>query len=131
MLQENRGRIFQQRRNLPENLSSKEFRTAKGFSSSLIHGWLRLCCKSFLLEKRKHTPPCSSGFYSQKVADVWKKDVWDFQASFQTFIELQFSLGNERKDSKNLKFQTRPGTPRRPSPDIGFLYLPPAWKVLL
>ena len=25
---------------------------------------------------------------SQKTADVWKKDVWDFQAISQTFLEL-------------------------------------------
>ena len=37
MLPENQGRIFQQRRNLPENLSSKEFRTATAFSSFLSH----------------------------------------------------------------------------------------------
>ena len=35
LLPENRGIIFQQRRNLPENLSSKEFRTATAFSSFL------------------------------------------------------------------------------------------------
>ena len=34
-LPENRGIIFQQRRNLPENLSSREFRTATAFSSFL------------------------------------------------------------------------------------------------
>ena len=34
-LPENQGIIFQQRRNLPENLSSKEFLTATAFSSSL------------------------------------------------------------------------------------------------
>ena len=38
VLPENRGRIFQQRRNLPENLSSKEFRTATAFSSFLSLG---------------------------------------------------------------------------------------------
>ena len=32
VLPENRGRIFQQRRNLPETLSSKEFRTTTAFS---------------------------------------------------------------------------------------------------
>ena len=26
----------------------------------------------------------------QKAADVWKKDVWDFQAFSQTFLELDF-----------------------------------------
>ena len=31
----NRGRIFQQRRNLPENLSSREFQTATAFPSFL------------------------------------------------------------------------------------------------
>ena len=45
-----------------------------------------------------------------------KKDVWDFQAASQTFIELRFSLGNEGKDSKNLNSQIWPGTPRRPAP---------------
>ena len=38
VLPENRGRIFQQRRNLPENLSSKEFQTATAFSSFLNKG---------------------------------------------------------------------------------------------
>ena len=33
----------------------------------------------------------------QKAADVWKEDVWDFQALSQTFFELRFSLGNEGK----------------------------------
>ena len=54
-------------------------------------------------------------FLVQKAADVWKKDVWDFQAFSQTFLELRFSLGNEGKDGKNLNSQTWPGTPRRPS----------------
>ena len=36
----------------------------------------------------------------QKGADVWKKDVWDFQVFFQTFLELRFSLGNKGKDRK-------------------------------
>ena len=27
---------------------------------------------------------------NQKTADVWKKDVWDFQAFSQTFLELRF-----------------------------------------
>ena len=53
---------------------------------------------------------------SQKAADVWKKDVWGFQAFSQTFFELQFSLGNEGKKGKNLSSQTWPGSPRRPSP---------------
>ena len=53
---------------------------------------------------------------SQKAADVWKTDVWDFQAFSQTFLELRFSLGNEGKDSTYLNSQTWPGTPRRPSP---------------
>ena len=35
VLPENRGIIFQQRRNLPENLSSKEFQTATAFLSFL------------------------------------------------------------------------------------------------
>ena len=52
---------------------------------------------------------------SQKAADVWKKDVWGFQAFSQTFLELRVSLGNEGKDGKNLNSQTWPGTPRRPS----------------
>ena len=51
----------------------------------------------------------------QKAADVWKKDVWDFQSFSQTSLELRFSLGNEGKDGKNLNSQTWPGTPRRPS----------------
>ena len=34
----------------------------------------------------------------QKAADVWKKDVWDFQAFSQTSLELRFLLGNEGKD---------------------------------
>ena len=49
-------------------------------------------------------------------ADVWKKDVWDFQVFSQIFFELRFSLGNEGKDGKNLNSQTWPGSPRRPSP---------------
>ena len=53
--------------------------------------------------------------FAQKAADVWKKDVWDFQAFSQTFLELRFSLENEGKDGKNLNSQTWPGTPRRPS----------------
>ena len=52
----------------------------------------------------------------QKAADVWKKDVWDFQAFSQTSLELRFALGYEGKDGKNLNSQTWPGTPRRPSP---------------
>ena len=51
-----------------------------------------------------------------EAADVWKKDVWDFQAFSQTFFELRFSIGNEGKDCKNSSSQTWPGTPRRPSP---------------
>ena len=42
----------------------------------------------------------------QKAEDVWKKDVWDFQAFSQTFLELRFSLGNEGKGGKNLNSQT-------------------------
>ena len=57
-----------------------------------------------------------SGTEFQKAADVWKKDVWDFQVFSQTFLELRFSLGNEGKDGKNLNSQTWPGTPRRPPP---------------
>ena len=57
----------------------------------------------------------------QKAADVWKKDVWNFQAFSQTLLELQFSLGNEGKDGKNLNSQTWPGTPRHPRP--------PDWSV--
>ena len=52
----------------------------------------------------------------QKVADVWKKAVWNFQAFSQTFFELRFSLGNEGRDSKILNSQTWLGSPRRPSP---------------
>ena len=52
----------------------------------------------------------------QKTADVWKKDVWDFQTFSHTSLELRFSLGNEGKDGMNLNSQTWPGTPRRPSP---------------
>ena len=54
--------------------------------------------------------------FFQKTADVWKKDVWDFQAFSQTFFELRFSLGNEGKGGRNLNSQTWPETPRRPSP---------------
>ena len=46
----------------------------------------------------------------QKPADVWKTDVWEFQAFSQTFLQLRFSLGNQGKDSKNLNSQTWPGT---------------------
>ena len=42
---------------------------------------------------------------AQKAADVWKKDVWDFQVLSQTFLELQFSQGKEGKDGKNLNSQ--------------------------
>ena len=34
---------------------------------------------------------------SQKTADVWKKDVWDFQGSSQTFSELEFSQEMKEK----------------------------------
>ena len=54
--------------------------------------------------------------FGQKAADVWTKDIWDFEAFSQTLLELRFSLGNEGKDGKNLNSQTWPGTPRRPSP---------------
>ena len=53
---------------------------------------------------------------TQKAADVWKKDVWDFQAFSQSFFELRVSLGNEGEDGKSLNSQTWPGSPRRPSP---------------
>ena len=56
------------------------------------------------------------GSETRKAADVSKKDVWDFQVFSQTFFELRFSLGTERKDVKNLNSQTWPGTPRRPPP---------------
>ena len=36
MLSENQGTIFQQRRNVPENLFSKEFRAVTALSSFLI-----------------------------------------------------------------------------------------------
>ena len=49
-------------------------------------------------------------------ADIWKKDVLDFQAFSQTFFELRFSLGNEGKASKNPSSQTWPGSPRRRPP---------------
>ena len=62
----------------------------------------------------------------QKTADVWKKDVWDFQAFSQTFLELRFSLGNDGKGGRNLNSQTWPGTPRRPSPRHP---QPPEWKI--
>ena len=52
----------------------------------------------------------------QKAADVWKKDVWDFQALSQTFFVLRFPLGNEGKDGKHPNSETWPGSPRRPSP---------------
>ena len=57
-----------------------------------------------------------SKFVFQKAADVWKKDVWEFQAFSQTFLGLRFFLGNEGKNGKNLNSQNWPGTPRRPSP---------------
>ena len=53
--------------------------------------------------------------FIQKTADVWKKDVWDFEAFSQIFLELRFSLEYEGKDGENLNSQTWPGTPRRPS----------------
>ena len=56
--------------------------------------------------------------FAEKAADVWKKDVWDFQAFSQTFLELRSCLGNEGKDGKNLNSQTWPGTPRHPRPPI-------------
>ena len=52
---------------------------------------------------------------NQKTANVWKKDVWDFEVFSQTFLELRFSLGNEGEDGERLNSQTWPGTPRRPS----------------
>ena len=64
---------------------------------------------------RSHDFLSPSKKQNQKAADVWKKDVWDFQAFSQTSLELRFSLGNEGKDRKNLNSQTWPGTPRRPS----------------
>ena len=57
----------------------------------------------------------SRGYY-QKAADVWKKDVWDFQVLSQTLLELRFSLRDKGKNGKNLSSQTWPGSPRRPSP---------------
>ena len=39
----------------------------------------------------------------------------NLQAFSQTFLEVQFSLGNEGKDGRNLSSQTWPGSPRRPS----------------
>ena len=62
---------------------------------------------------RQKGPPTAN---YQKAADVWKKDVWDFQAISQTLLELRFSVGNEGKDGKILSSQTWPGSPRRPSP---------------
>ena len=66
------------------------------------------------IQPRRIQPPIRA--LCQKAANVWKKDVWDFQAFSQTFLELRFSLGNEGNDGKNLNSQTWPGTPRRPSP---------------
>ena len=43
-------------------------------------------------------------------------NVWNLQALSQTFVEQQFSQGNEGKDSDNLSSQTWPGSSRRPSP---------------
>ena len=45
---------------------------------------------------------------SQKPADVWKKDVWDFERLSQKFLELRYSLGNKGKDGKNLSSQSWP-----------------------
>ena len=61
-------------------------------------------------------PQGINGKKTQKAADVWKKNVWDFQSLSQTFLELRFSLGNKGEDGKNLNSQTWPATPRRPSP---------------
>ena len=47
---ENRGRIFQQVRNLPENLSSKELRTATAFSSFLIFSGRKLKIQNCIAE---------------------------------------------------------------------------------
>ena len=52
----------------------------------------------------------------QKAADVWKKDVWNFQAFSQAWFEVRIFLGNEGKDGKNLSSQTWPASPRHPSP---------------
>ena len=52
----------------------------------------------------------------RRIADVWWKDVWDFQVFSQTFFELRFSLGDEGKEGDNLTSQTWPGSPRCPSP---------------
>ena len=65
---------------------------------------------------------------NQKAADVWKKDVWDFQAFSQIIFEVWFSPGNEGKDGKNLTSQTCPGSPRRPSPRHP---RPPDWRLPL
>ena len=75
--------------------------------------WLRVSCcvlvaQIVVLESHCNTV-CMSGWQEilfQKAADVWKKEVWDFQMFSQTFFELQFSLGNEGKDGKNLNSQT-------------------------
>ena len=58
----------------------------------------------------------ASKFWGQKAADVWKTDVWDFQAFSLTLLELRFSLGNKGKDNLAWNSQTWPGTPRRPCP---------------
>ena len=54
----------------------------------------------------------------QKAADDWKKDVWDFQAFSQTFLNCRLSLGNEGKDGKNLNSQTGLEVPDVLLPDI-------------
>ena len=55
-------------------------------------------------KQKKQGKPKKQGLEGQgegeKAADVWKKDVWDFQLCSQTFLELRFSLENTGKDGK-------------------------------
>ena len=90
-------------------LSKSSSATSAPWSAHEIHLPLPVPCWPRLLQKNSLKP-------FQKAADVWKKDVWDFQWLSQTFFELRFSLGKAGKDSKNLSSQTWPGSPRRLSP---------------
>ena len=86
--------------NFSANFIFQGFRAPKQFTLKIV---------GFPLQFHVFEPKCLSSRFlltgenkNQKTADVWKKDVWDFQAFSQTFLALQFSLGNEGKGSKNL-----------------------------
>ena len=67
-------------------------------SAGCIHHVMRF----FRPKQLRKTPEVitSHDLLDQKAADVWKKDVWDFQALSQTFLELRFSLGTKDKTAR-------------------------------